>query len=405
MSKQRHIALEILSKIYREGVYSNLYMRDKLKEVEEIQRPFITELVNGVVRHDLFLRYQFKDLIKKDTKKELIMVLMLAYYEYLFLDKDIYTVTNEYVKLVKKVHKPFINAVLRNNLDRKPEIKGSEEEILSIKSSLPLWIIELLKQQYDKEQLEYYLNDYISVKPEVYYHQNTNKKLDDEKFLNSLEWKDDHCFTAKENLLNHPYFKKGYFYVQDMNNQKIAEYLDVHDGQLILDACSAPGSKFFNILEKVKDKSKIYANDINSNRLDLIKKMARNLGYDELNYFNLDAGKLEKTGMMFDRILLDVPCSGLGVLKRRSDLKLNLKKEDLEDIEKTQKQILISAYNVLKPGGLMVYSTCTLNKRENEYQVAAFLNEHPDCELSEQRLLTGHDGCDSFFLSQIRKKA
>ena len=153
MSKQRQLALEILSKIYREGVYSNLYMRDKLKEVEEIQRPFITELINGVVRHDLFLRYQFKDLIKKDTKKELIMVLMLAYYEYLFLDKDIYTVTNEYVKLVKKVHKPFINAVLRNNLDRKPEIKGSEEEILSIKRSLPLWIIELLKQQDDKEQL------------------------------------------------------------------------------------------------------------------------------------------------------------------------------------------------------------------------------------------------------------
>lgn len=402
MITQRKLSFEILKKTYIDNKYANLLLRNELNRLPYEKRGFVNEIVYGVIRNDLFLRYQFQDHLKIKTKEKINIILMMAYYEYIFLNEKKYVITNEYVNLVDDNFKPLINAILRNKLDDIKKVDGQSLENMSIKYSIPLWIVKLLNSQHPLKFKDI-LNDYNNCKPKVFYRINPLKFNGEIIRKHDINFIDEKYFVSKENLINSSFFKKGYFYVQDYGSKNIVEKLELKENDLILDMCAAPGSKSFNILENIKNSKNLIINDINNTRLDLIKNKAEILGYRDLNYLNCDALKIDGYDNYFDKILLDAPCSGFGVFKRKVDLKNKIKPNDLDELVFLQKELLNKAYSLLKKGGILVYSTCTLNNKENNRQVSEFIKRFNDLELLEEENIFPEDGHDGFYIAKIIK--
>lgn len=204
-------------------------------------------------------------------------------------------------------------------------------------------------------------------------------------------------------MIESPLFKKGYFYIQDYNSGQIVDRLALQRGQKYLDVCAAPGAKLFNALECLAEED-VYAADIYPKRLALVKERAAQLGYPAVNYLVHDAREnFAGFNAYFDRILVDVPCSGLGVLKRKPDLRYRLKPSDLDDLVVLQAAILKTSALALKKGGILVYSTCTLNTKENERQVRAFLKAEPGFKLLKEERLDRYADTDRFYVAQLLK--
>ena len=393
---QRELAYQILKDVMINNDYANLSLRRTLKDVPLIKRAFITELVYGVLRNFDLLLYQFTSLIKDNTQLKIKLILAMAAYEKYFLNQDPYVYVNEYVKLAHKNTKGFINATLRR---LNAQMLYAKDEYIN--HSLPKWLYELLRKQYSKDDLDYFMTN-LNKEPKVFYRLNPHKKLANPNDL-SITMLDERMFIAKDNLVNTREFKDGYFYVQDYNSSFITDYLDLRADDSFLDLCSAPGSKLFNALEIV---NKAYANDLYEHRLKLIKDKAQCLKVDDkITYLNLDASTIDDRYIeCFDKILLDAPCSGLGVLKRKPDLKYHLKPTDLDDLIVLQKKILKTAYAYLKKGGTLVYSTCTLNTKENDRQIKDFILSHEDMKLLDDTIIRKRDDSDYFYVAKLVKK-
>lgn len=388
---QRSIALEIICKSIGDNSYTNLLMRKKLMELEPIQRPFVSNLVSGVLKEYDYLLFQVKDYLKANTSLKNKVIIAMALYERYYLNKEAY-VNNEYVDLANKYDKPFINAILRKEY----EFKNGEEYI---NSSLPKWIYNLLAKQYSEEELKSILMNYKRV-PIVYYRINHHKATFND--FKDIEIINDDIFTSKQSLLNSNEFKKGMFYVEDINSSSLVKNLDLKEEDTLLDVCSAPGSKLFNCLDIIKP-SNAYSNELHEHRLKLIEDRAKLLGFEGVHYLNLDGRILSDVlDVKFDKIILDVPCSGLGTIGRKPDLKYHLKPESLDEIQAIQKELLNSCSSLLKEGGQILYSTCTLNKKENGKQVLAFLNEHEDFKLIKEETIINDYG-DCFYYAVITK--
>lgn len=390
---QRQISLKILIKTIKDESYSNLLMRNELNKLEPIERKFCTELVNGVLRNYEFLEYQYKDEIKESTSLKNKIILSMALYERFYLKKQDYVVNHEYVELAdSKFDKSFINAVLR----KINSIKEPKED--NVKYSLPKWIYSLLSSQYDEPTLRKIINVYHKV-PSVYYRINKSKVSMDRIKANVI---DDDFFTSDNNLLISNEFKKGYYYVQDYNSGQLYKHLDLQANNTLLDVCSAPGSKLFNCLDIVKS-SNAYANDIHPNRVELIKKAANRLGFNDINYLNYDGLDINNhLDIKFDRILLDAPCSGLGVIGRKPDLKFHIKPNSLDELEKLQADLLDCISLLLADNGILLYSTCTLNKKENARQIIKFIDRHPDFKVLEEDTIINDMG-DCFYYCKLTK--
>ena len=393
---QRQLALQILYQTINDESYSNLLMRKELNKLEPIQRGFVTNIVNGVLRKYEFLDFQIKDLINDNTNLKTKLILMMALFERFYLKEKDYVVNNEYVELGKnKYEKSFINALLH-------KIKTLKEpNTLSSKYNLPEWIVNLLSKQYDEDDFKRIIKVYQSI-PSVYYRLNTNKAKIEDLYLLDINVVDENIFTSKNNLLNSDEYKKGLFYIQDYNSASLYKHLDLNKDSIFLDVCSAPGSKLFNALDIIKQEN-AYSNDMNTNRLELIKKMANKLGYDNIHYLNYD-GRLLKDNLniKFDRILLDAPCSGLGVISRKPDLKFHIKPESLDELEKLQYELLNSMNVLLKSDGILLYSTCTLNKKENSKLIRKFLSNNEKYVLLEEDTIINELG-DCFYYCKMRK--
>ncbi|MBQ2657417.1 MAG: hypothetical protein IJF87_02465 [Erysipelotrichaceae bacterium] len=393
---QRETALEILYKTIKEESYSNLLMRRELEKLPRIQRAFTTNLVNGVLRKYEYLSYQFRDEIKPDTTLRVRLILCMALYERFCLKEKDYVVNNEYVELGKNRHeKAFINALLH-------KIKNLKEaEDPWIRYNLPEWIYRLLSSQYDEETLKKILSVYQKI-PSVYYRINKKKcRTQDLEKLNINVMNED-IFTAEDNLLTTEEYKKGYFYIQDYNSASLYRHLDLKENNTLLDVCSAPGSKLFNCLDILKPEN-CYANDLHENRVKLIQKMAEKLGYVGIHYLNQDGRKLKDIlDLQFDRIMLDAPCSGLGVIGRKPDLKFHVRPESLDELEKLQLELLNSVKDLIKEDGIILYSTCTLNRKENDRLVRKFLNEDGRYQLLEENTIINEEG-DAFYYAKIKR--
>ncbi len=398
---QRTLAFQILNATINNGEYAGLMMKNELNKLPLIQRAFVTELVNGVLRHFYELRAQFKDEGKISSKVEII--LSMATYERFFLKQKDYVVFNEYPNLVnKKGEKSFISAIL-HKLNNYVEYLGDDDEKLSIHYSLPLWMIKLIKKQYPQREFRTFL-DNVNKIPQVFYR--INKRKTNYAYLSDkydIKIINEDTFTSNQNLINTSDFKEGLFYIQDVNSSKLYHYLGLEKDNTLLDVCSAPGGKLFNALDIIKP-TNAYANDFHEHRLNLIKMTAKKLGFDEINYLNHDGRYLkDKINLEFDRILLDVPCSGLGILRRKPDLRYHIKPENLDELQLLQMELVENNIPLLKKGGILVYSTCTINKKENERQVAALLERHSDMHLLEEKTFVGEDDGDLFYVAKIKK--
>ena len=408
IDRAREVALKILYRVDKDNAYSNIALNEVLEQnrenLNEKDIGLISEIVYGVTTWKLTL----DEIIKKYSKIRLkkisiwiLNILRMSIYQIIFLDKiPKSAAVNEGVNLAKRYgHKSssgFVNAILRKVTKKDYEdffeIKDPIEKIQKT-TSMPKWIIEeLLNEGLELEKVEKICKD-SNQRPKISIRAN-RLKTNPKELKEKLEQKqikvedgilEDFLILNKvKNLEKLEEFKEGLFTVQDEAAGLTAIVLEPKQNETILDACSSPGGKTTYIGEIVENNANILAWDIHKHRVLLVDKAAERLGIDRIKTEVKDASKYEdKYKEKFDKILLDVPCLGLGVLKRKPDIKWQKKKEDIVEVSKIQWEILNTCSKYLKEGGDLVYSTCSILKEENENMIYKFLEKHPEFEIQK----------------------
>lgn len=422
----RELAINVLYKVeFGEG-YSNVTLDKELNksDLEPVDKAFASELVYGVLTWKITLDEIIKMYSSIKIKKIspwILNILRTGIYQIVFLDKvPESAAVNESVKLAKQygheASSKFVNAILRkiekNEMEKllayiatKPIL---EDEIISIVTSHPLWMVDELLKEYDKKFVTELLNA-NNITPEITLRSNRLKTTRDELYKLLLLKKID---CKKGNLEDSikvrkmSDFKGKLFTVQDEAAQLACLKLAPKAGEVVLDACSAPGGKTTYLAEIMENKGKIEAWDIHPHRVRLVEEAAKKLDIDIIHATVHDATiVMPNYKEKFDKILLDVPCSGLGVIRKKPDIKWTRQPEDFEELMSVQEKILDTCSEYLKSGGRMVYSTCTILKRENEEQIERFLLTHSDFMLVEQtKLFPNVNETDGFYIAVLEKK-
>lgn len=415
IDKVREIALKTLYQIDKEGAYSNIALDDKIKEnkkmLNEKDIGFISEIVYGVTTWKLTIDEIIKNYSQIRLKKIspwIINILRMGIYQIVFLDKiPKSAAVNESVNLAKRYgHRGssnFVNAILRkvekSDLENFNNIKDNKERI-SKTTSMPLWIVEELLKEKDISEVEEICKN-LNIKSKLTIRINT-LKIKKEEIKNELEKRNIEydngilenflILNKVKNIENLDLFKEGYFTIQDEAAGFTAEVLNPNKGECVLDACSAPGGKTTYMAEIMQDNGKIEAWDLYEHRINLIKENAKRLGINIINANVNDATKLnEKYVEKFDKILLDVPCMGIGVIKRKPDIKWQRKPEDILEIRELQYKILENCSKYLKKGGELVYSTCSILKSENEDIIHEFLRNNENFKISKYNINSSNE--------------
>ncbi len=410
IDKAREIALKILIEIEENNAYSNIilnkYINENKSKLSEKDIGFISELIYGVTSFKLTL----DEIIKKYSKikiskisKWILNILRLGIYQIIFLDKiPKSAAVNESVNLAKRYgHKAssnFVNAILRKvTKEDYKELENIEDKIEKISkiTSTPMWLVKEIEKTWEKDTEEICKTFNIRTKINI----RINKlKIDNVQFTKILEEnnikynilsKDMPEFLEVENLKNienQKYFKEGYFTVQDISAGFSAKLLEPKEGETLLDACSAPGGKTTYLAEMMNNNGKILAWDIYKHRINLIQENAKRLGINIIKTEIKDSSKLHEEYIeKFDKILLDVPCLGIGVIRRKPDIKWQRNEKDIEEIIKLQMQILENCSKYLKKEGELVYSTCSILKEENEDIINKFLEKNKNFEIKKDK--------------------
>ncbi len=443
----RALALGILLEVSSEAEYSHIALRnvlDKYQYLEKQERAFLTRLVEGTLERRIELDYiidQFSSVKVKKQKPVIREILRLSVYQLRYMDSvPDSAVCNEAVKLAKKKGfqrlTGFVNGVLRNIARNWDAIKlPSKEEPLSYLSvcySMPEWIVEEWLALYGFEKTETILQSFYQ-KTALTIRTNQNRILP-EKLQVRLE---EQGLTVRkapyvegalviegfDYLGALPEFQEGLFQVQDVSSMLAAEVTGAGNGDTCIDLCAAPGGKSLYLAEMVGEKGHVDARDLTEYKADMIRENAERLGMTNLTVSVRDARLLDEDAKeTADIVLADLPCSGLGVLAKKSDIKYRMSKEQQVELQKLQREILKNAASYVKPGGILVYSTCTIHRGENEEQAASFLQNAPfeavsldpclpqelHSETTKQgylQLLPGIHACDGFFIAKFRKTA
>lgn len=391
----------ILESIIYENKHAHLALREKTFSPQE--QDFVTALVYTVLDHYLYLDYQVKAYVDDRLAKEVYLVLLMGAAQHYYFDSvPDYAIVNESVELVKNIGKEsfhgLVNAVMKKIVENPPrKVKGSSLEQASIEFSFPLWILKLLKAQYGEEFALGYAAYCQEKKP---YYVRLNPSRNHDHLLKHLDG-----VQAKPSIFKTDYLQNGDVMIQDINSQKVVSYLQLEKGHSVLDCCCGPGTKTSQIADILEDTGMILGVELESVRVEETKNLLQNWGVKS-PYQILESDILDfKTNARFDRILIDAPCSGLGVLSHKPDLRYRIKPEELDDLETLQADILEHTSQFLKDDGLMVYATCTLNRKENEKQVEHFLSKHPEFKLlSEQTLHPMETQGDGFYIAQLAKR-
>ncbi len=408
IDKAREIALRVLYKIENEEAYSNIALDDILNknrnDLNEKDIGLISEIVYGVTTWRLTLDeiiQKYSKIPKKKISIWILNILRMSIYQIIFLDKiPKSAAVNEGVNLAKRYgHKTsagFANAILRkvNKKDYEElfQIQDVKEKI-SKTTSMPIWIINNLEKDglsIDKiEEICKFSNERPKLSIRVNKLRTSSKKLKEKLESKGVEvengiLEDFYILNKVKNIEQIKEFKQGLFTVQDEAAGLVPIILNPKSHQKILDACSAPGGKSTYIGEIVENDGEIEAWDIYEHRTKLVEKSAKRLGITIINTKVEDATKFKnKYVKQFDKILLDVPCLGLGVLKRKPDIKWQKKEIDIKNIVHTQYKILENCCKYLKDGGEIVYSTCSILKEENQNLIEKFLKENKDFSIQK----------------------
>lgn len=407
----RRIAFDILKSVESEGAYSNILLNRRLERAQGADFAFVRRLVHGVLKNQLLLDRQIARFLKKPglkTKQKIL--LRLGFYQLALCD-DVpdYTAVDETVALAKDVLRGgegFVNAVLRSFLRdgktiRIPEpVPGDSDsliESLSVRYSCQPWIVKLWLESYGEDRTRRLLSESLDTPPLVL----RRNRL---KVGNAYE------FDISAGIASSEDYREGRFSVQDASTIEAMNVLFPRKGETVLDMCAAPGGKSCAMAEYMENEGSILACDVNEAKLRLVEKEAKRLGISIIQTRVRDArtapgpDETEK----YDVVLCDVPCSGLGVLRRKPEIKLRLQEEEWKALPQVQTDILRNAAAFVKPGGRLMYSTCTVDPAENENVTAAFLRQGGFEKIKERQILTGDpaEGAkgDGFYYCLMRKK-
>ena len=424
MDINRKTAFDVLMDVEKNGAYSNLSLNSFIEKNHPDSPAFVRELAYGVLRNKLLLDWFLGQLIPsglKKIKKQDMTLLRMGVYQLSYM-KSVpeYAAVSETVNMAKKLargRERFINGVLRGYIRNRqqlalPDREVNLEEYLSIVYSVERWIVRLWKDAYGAEKTEALLRA-SNETPELAVRVNlmkTDRKSLKEK-LEALgfeaaesEVSDRALLVKGSGLLDTELYREGMFSVQDEASILASDALDAKPGDCIADVCAAPGGKTFATAELMAGKGVIYAMDKYEHKLKLMEAQAKRAGIDNIRLLQHDSTvPVEELKGQMDKVLVDVPCSGLGVMRRKPEIKYKGRQELNELIER-QRQILLAAASYVKAGGTLVYSTCTINPAENEKQIVEFLRGNKDFKALEQKQLLPDGGTDGFFICRMRKE-
>ncbi len=408
MKSSRLIAFETLHKIFYDSTYSNLAVDNALKDVDK-DKAFISALVYGVVERKITLDYYINKYLTAKPKPKIMTVLRLGAYQLLFMDKvPSSAAINESVKLTRDIKQDYysklVNAVLH-------KIDSNREELdnPSIKYSVPECLINMWNKQYGVDTVNEFLPA-LNERPPIYAIPNRQFVDAGELCYELLEEGVD-CEVLEEVVLIHSSidfnssraYKNGLFYIEDLSSYHCAKALQAKPGETVIDFCSAPGGKAFTIAQDMENNGRLYAFDLYEHRAELVKKSAERLELNVIISGVNDASVYSDTIPEADRILCDVPCSGFGIVRRKPEIRYkNL--DSIKDLPEIQLNILKTSAMYLKDGGRIIYSTCTLNKKENEKVVSAFLNEKSGFSFEyDKTIFPSANGGDGFYFAVLTK--
>lgn len=397
MPDARLIAAEILTCAQKDNSYSVLAVSENMKKIkfsDSRDKAFAVSLIYGVLEHKITLDYNISLYLNSGFNKiklKVLNILRIGAYQILFTEKiPVSAAVNEAVKSAKKIGAAYaagmINAVLRKIADNGLCYPNEKSELYSsVKYSVDKNIYDSIKNDYGEENAEKIFGVFFGRRPIFIRH--NKMKCSEEQLVEQLENDGVHiektsldgCFsiTNTGDISHLSAYNEGMFYVQDMSSQLCCCLLAPVTGDTVLDCCAAPGGKSFTLSQYLNGKGKVYSCDIHEHKTKLIADGAKRLGIDNIEVICSDARELNKSFSDIDKVLCDVPCSGFGVIGRKPEIRYK-NYEELSSLPEIQKEILFSCAKTVKKGGTLVYSTCTLHKKENEEVCDAFLREFPD---------------------------
>jgi len=417
----RKLAIEAIEKIVEKKGFTHIVVNEYLRKfiLSDQDKSFFTKLVYGTVENLLTIEYYLEPFLKKRQKPWVKYLLYVSIYQLVYLKTPNYAVVDEAVSIANLKDRSiggFVNAVLRNFLRNDlRDFSGLDEiETLSIKYSYPKWLIAYLLKDYSYEVVEKILIEFAKVKKTAV---RVNTLLTTNEEVMERLTQDGITFEKSDlvkngllidgNILDHELFKTGKIVIQDLAAQLVSEVVGPSEGAKVLDACAAPGGKSSHLSAIMNNTGTIIACDIHKHKQKLMDNLFKNNGNKNIITKIIDARLLkneEEYINSFNYILADVPCSGLGVMGHKVDLKYQMNLESIEEIKILQSEILNSTWELLKPGGYYTYSTCTLNKEENEQQIQKFLKNRSDVEVVYERtILPFEHNSDGFYICKMRK--
>ncbi|MEG0686671.1 MAG: 16S rRNA (cytosine(967)-C(5))-methyltransferase RsmB [Erysipelotrichales bacterium] len=409
----RYCAYEIVKEVRYNGGYSNLLLKNNINHLNDSDKKLVTNIVYGTLKNYELLQYQLNQVEFKKMNHAQEVIILISLYQYHFLDRiPMYAIVNEAVNLTKEAlshfDSKFINVILKQLLEKDLMYSKSDDKFLdlSINYSMPVWLIKMINKQYGYDFLIEYLKDNMN-KSDLYIRYNT---LSDKRYLlkdDVYELIDNNTYNLIGNDTSYlELYKEGILSIQDYSSQQVAQFLNALPNSSVLDMCAAPGNKTSAIAELMNNEGSIDAFDIYQHKIELINNQANRLGINIIKAREYNATKISEIydEGTFDYILCDAPCTGLGVIKRKPEIKYH-DPSVMDELIKVQEQLLEEAYLLLKKGGVLVYSTCTINKKENEKQIQSFLNKYDDIKLIEERYVYQMENdCDSFYMAKVTKK-
>lgn len=443
----RELALQILLKVLEEGEYTSSVIPSVLKNyqyLEKSERAFLNRLCEGTIERMIELDYilnQFSKVKTKKMKPVIRNILRMSIYQIKYMDHvPDSAACNEAVKLVRKKGfsglAGFVNGVLRNisrNLDsvEYPKEEKEPEKYLSIHFSMPEWIVKMWVKDYGYQTTQTMLEASMKERP-LTIRCNTGKVTKDDLVkslekegvkVEAAEYVDTALkISAYDYLERLDSFQKGWFTVQDESSMLVSYVGDIKEGYQIIDVCAAPGGKSLHAAELLRETGKVSARDLTLSKVSRIEENKKRLGINNLETKIWDARILDKERVeSADIVFADLPCSGLGVIGKKNDIKYKTTREDIENLVHLQREILLTAKAYVKPGGVLIYSTCTVNTLENEENVKWFCKQgdfvleslepylpkflqNKHTKDGYLQLLPGIVKTDGFFLARFRKK-
>ena len=435
----REIALDILLEILERGGYSHIILRQALNKyqyLDKSERAFISRIAEGTVEYLLQIDYiidSFSNTKVSKMKPVIRTILRMSVYQLIYMDRvPDSAVCNEAVKLAVKRKftglKGFVNGVLRNISRNKEGLSWPND---SVRYSMPAWIVSMWEESYGRETAVTMMESFLKNKKTTV--RCNLAKASKEEIIQSLRNQGAEvsesgiseavlCIEKYDYMEGLEAFQKGYIQVQDLSSSFVGEIADPKKGDYVIDVCGAPGGKSIHIADKLDGTGMVEVRDLSLLKINMVEENIRRCGFLNIRTKVQDAlvtdlDSVEKA----DIVIADLPCSGLGIIGRKPDIKYRMTPDALESLAALQRNILTVAQAYVKPGGRLIFSTCTINRKENEENARWFLEQFPfDCislkgKLGEKldsaaanrdfiQLLPGIHPCDGFFIAAFQKR-